>query len=163
MSVESLKVQNDIEVKLDKLLTVQDVDELFFEKIFLLVIAILDVGEEMYSESFDLIPDGVKFLEVIFKYFILRAFNAKFIPRDCNFINLKILFLPDQHFEYQPIHRIFKHMAYNLMQPLNGLQLDDIRRVGLDDSGDHFEAVLDDLEEVVRGLVGGGAGDGDGK
>lgn len=95
MPVKCLKIQYYVKVKLNKLRTVQYVNELFFEKIFFLIIPVLNVREEMDPESLNLIPDGVIFLKVIFQNFVLGALNSQFISGNGNFVDFKVLFFPD--------------------------------------------------------------------
>lgn len=54
----------------------------------------------MNSKSLDLIPYGIELFEVIFQDFVLRAFDPKFISRNCDFIDLKIFFFSDKDLKH---------------------------------------------------------------
>lgn len=45
-------------------------------------------------EAFDLVPDGIELLEIVFEHFVLCSFDGELISGDGDLINFKILFLP---------------------------------------------------------------------
>jgi hypothetical protein len=71
MSKEGLKIENNLIIKLNKFRGIDDINKLFIEGIFVMILFILNIIIEMSSKSFDLIPDGIELFEIIFEYFIL--------------------------------------------------------------------------------------------